>query len=188
VPSLVILTIAMGHPRMDIVDAIVAMLLNATVAGARVYDHRVDPIKALPAISVEAWTEVSDAEKTSPRILKRDLEVDVIGFVEHTEAVSGVRAANNLGAQVEALLDADPFLRNLAEDCVLTGTTVGVRPSDGSGSPLVCEIAMTFGVTFRTEPIARELADDLTTVKATHKPTGGVADTPPNVDQFTVET
>jgi hypothetical protein len=63
----VILTIAMAHPRTEIVDAAVAMLTNATAAGARVYDHRVDPIKDLPAISVVCVDRGVGRQNTSPR-------------------------------------------------------------------------------------------------------------------------
>lgn len=177
----------MAHPRTEIREAVVAMLSGATAAGLRVYDARLDPIKDLPAIVVFTWDEDSDAQSTSPPKLKREVDVDVVLLVAHTEAVSAVRAADNLALQVEAVFDANPFLQGKAEDSVLKSTVVGVRPSDGNGSPLVGEATMTYVVEYRTSPVASNLAD-LTTVKATHKITGGVADTPPAIDQFTVET
>jgi hypothetical protein len=176
------------HPRTQLVEAVVALLTNATTAGARVYDHRVDPIKDLPAIVVYAWDESSDQEGSSPPNLLRELDVDVVLYVEHTEAVSAPKAANRLALQVEAVFDANPFLQGLAENSYLKTTAIGVRPQDGGGSPLVGEATLTFGVLYRTKPIPPTLVDDLTTVKNTIQPIGGVADTPPDVDQFTVET
>src|SRR5438045_1847773 len=109
----------MAHPRTQICETAVAMLMNATAAGARVYDRRVDPIKELPAIVVYAWDEASDAQNTSPRLLEREVDLDVVLFVAHTEAVSAPVAADNLALQVEAVFDANPFLQGHAEDCVL---------------------------------------------------------------------
>src|SRR5678815_2496807 len=81
----------MAHPRKLVRDAVVAILKNATAAGARVYATRIEPIRKspLPAIAVYTLSEETEPtiSNTAPRELVRIVKVEVSGFVAHSDAI-----------------------------------------------------------------------------------------------------
>ncbi len=182
----------MAHPRKLIRHALVALLTNATAAGARVQGTRVEPHKKsqLPAISVYTLREPVDQDasaNTAPRELTRDVKVEITGWVAHSDALPVDDAMDDLAEQIEAVMDADPYLGGTAGESVLESTEMQVVEDDGRSDPLVGIVTLTYSVTYRTSPAAPANLDDFITVDATHKIAGGVADTVPAIDQFTVQ-
>jgi hypothetical protein len=189
----VILTIAMAHPRKLIRQAVVALLVDAdTAAGARVQGTRVEPHKKsqLPAISVYTLREPVDQDasvETAPRELTRNVKVEITGWVAHTDDVPVDDAMDDLAEEIEAAMDADPYLDSEAADSILEETVMQVVEDDGHSDPLIGVVTLTYSVTYRTSPAAPADLDDFLSVEATHAIVGGVEDTVPAEDQFTVQ-
>ncbi len=167
----------------------VAVLTNATAAGTRVYDTRVEPMKKapLPTISVYTTREPvrEGAENTAPRELTRDVQVEIIGWVMHTAAVNVAKAMDNLAEEIETAMDANRFLGGEASESVLEDTEMEILEESG-GDPLVGRITLTYSVTYQTSPAESVLVDFLR-AKATHAVVSAVPDTPPAIDEFTVQ-
>lgn len=183
---------AMAHPRKLIRKAVVALLVAAnTNAGARVTATRVEPHRKsqLPAISVYTLREPIDQDAssaTSPRELKRNVRLEVTGWVAHSDTISVDDAMDDLAEQIEAAMDADPYLGGTAGEFLLEETVMQVVEDDAASDPLVGVVNLTYVVTYHTMP-AEPVLDDFLTVGATHEIEGGVADTRPAVETFTVQ-
>ncbi len=183
----------MAHQRKLIRQAVVALLASAsTAAGARVQGTRVEPHKKsqLPAISVYTLREEIDEDAsagTAPRELLRVCKVEITGWVAHSDLVPVDDAMDNLAEQIETAMDVDPYLGTAAADSVLESTEMQVVEDDGRSDPLVGIVTLTYAVTYRTSPAAPAALDDFERVKATHDLVGGVVDTVPAIDEFTVE-
>lgn len=182
----------MAHQRKQIRDAVVARLANATGAGTRVSATRVDPHKRgeLPALSVYTPSEQVDPDGalTAPRELTRDLQLEIVGWVAHSDALPADDAMDALALEIEAALDSDsyPPLGGLAGDLILTGTTMDVLGEERS-DVLVGVLKLTYSVTYRTFVDTSVATDDLLRVGATTQVIGGVADTAPITDLVTVQ-
>lgn len=180
----------MAHQRKLVRQAVAALLTNATAAGARVQATRIDPIgnTKLPFIAVYTPREEVDPELSTgePRELTRQVQVEIAGFVAHTDAVPVDDAMDNLAEQIEAAMDADRHLSGEAAESVLESTETQVRAEDGRSDPLIGIVTLTYSVMYRTTPAIGTL-DDFLRVKATHALTGGVEDTVPAIDEFTVQ-
>lgn len=187
-----ILTAWMAHPRTELRQAVIALLVNAnTAAGARVEDTRVDPIgnAKLPLITVYTLSEpvdVAASAQAAPRELKRDVQIEIAGFVAHSDAVPVATAMDNLAAQIEAAMDADPYLSGKAGDSMLEDTELEVRAENGRSDPLIGIVTLTYSATYRTQPGAVTATDDLLRVKATHKIVDAVDENAAN-DEFVVQ-
>jgi hypothetical protein len=178
----------MAHQRTLIREGFVAMLIAAnTAAGARVYDTRVDPLKDIPAISVYTLSDPVDEDASSSTEEAHELELEVACWVAHTEAVPVATAMDNIAGQVEAAVIADPGIGGAAANTRLLGTEMEISEESGRSTPLVGKIVLTFAVEYRSSLVAPDPVDDFRTVVATQKVQGGVDDTPPVVDQFTVQ-
>ncbi len=166
----------MSHRR-DLIGEKVRDLLVAasTAAGTRVQLNRFTTLRntQLPAIAVYALSESVDPESatTAPRELTRRLELAIDGVVAaETEPDSRM---NDLAAQIEAAMHADPYLDGVAFDSILVDSILDVQTV---GDRLVGHLAMSYEVTYHTlapEPPADEDLDDFQTAGVTHK-TGGV--------------
>jgi len=181
----------MAHGRKLIRHAVVTRLTNATAAGNRVSATRMDPHRKsdLPAISVYTLREPTDpgSSSTAPRELTRDVKVEIAGWVVHSDALPLDDAMDDLAEQIEMAMDADPFLGGAAGDSFLESTEMQVREPDGASDPLIGIITLTYSVTYRTIPSAPANLDDFLTVVQSTPIVGGVADTVPASDQFTVQ-
>jgi hypothetical protein len=182
----------MAHPRKLLRYEFVARLMGAsTLAGARVSATRVDGLRKgqIPAISVYTLRESNDVDlaKTAyPRELTRTIDVEVTAWVPHTDALSADDAMDDIAEQIEAVIDADPYLGGLAGDCILKDTTMQIVEDNGGSDPLVGIVTLTYSVTYRTSPEAPGDLDEFITANALHQIRSGVADTAPSVDLFTV--
>jgi hypothetical protein len=175
----VILTTGMAHPRKLIRQAVVTRLTNATAAGTRVTATRFDPHKKsqLPAISVYSLAEPVDLDasaNTAPREIARDLKIEIAAWVPHTEAVPVDDAMDDLAEQIEAAMDADPYLGGAAADSILEATEMEIVEDDARTSPVVGIITLTYSVTYRTSPAAPANLDDFLSVDAKHRIVGAV--------------
>lgn len=143
----------MTHPRKIIRDAAVTLLTGATSAGTRVTPTRVEPHKKtdLPAISVYTLSEatVDDNDGAAPRELTRVVNLEITGWVAHVATLPADDAMDALAAQIEAAMDADPYLGGAAGDSILQGTELTIIDD---GDPLVGVVTLTYAVTFRTTP------------------------------------
>lgn len=167
----------MAHPRKVIRHAVVDLLTAAsTAAGARVFATRVEPIKrtALPTISVYTLGEPvrPGADQTAPRELTRDVKVEIAGWVAHSDSLSVDDAMDDLAEQIEAAMDADPYLGGAAGDSVLESTEIEVRDD---GERLIGIVALTYSVTYRTSPEAPADLDDFLRAGVTHQIVGAEA-------------
>lgn len=181
----------MAHPRTLVREAGIAALTNATAAGARVSDTRVEPHKKgeLPAISVYTLREPVRQEggDTAPRELTRDVKMEIVGWVAHSAALPVARAMDDLALDIETVMDANRYLSGAAADSVLEDTEMQVIEDQG-GDPLVGIVTLTYSVTYRTSPGVGAL-DDFLRAKATHQLADGIpGDTVPASDgPFTVQ-
>lgn len=168
----------MAHQRKLIRQAVVQLLANAaTAAGSRVMGTRVDAHKRseLPAISVYTLSEASEPNATAPREITRDVQIEIAGWVAHSEATPADDAMDDLAEEIEAAMDGDRFLGALAADSLLVSTEMQIRAEEGKSSPLVGLVTLTYSVTYRTAPAAPALPDDFLAVKATHQIVGAAA-------------
>jgi hypothetical protein len=178
----------MAHQRKLIRDNRVAALKNATAAGMRVFPTRLDPLKPteLPAISVYTLSEETDeaSADTAPREIKRTLELEVRLWVAHSDGVHLDDAVDALAEQVEAVMDADRYFGGTVSDSYLKKVEMEV---DEDTDPLIGVARMFYAATYRTSPAAPGGLDDFKTVDAKYQLVGGVADTVPAEDTFTVQ-
>lgn len=177
----------MAHQRQVIRDAVVARLLSHTAAGTRVFveDRRSVRTGELPAIVVFSTKEISDHEGTAARELKRDMDLVIEAYAAETAGTKAADARDNLALEIETVMHADPYLGGVAGDSFLSETELQV---DEVGDRLIAAAALTYAITYHTlAPEAPTDLDDFERVQATHKIKGGVGDTVPAVDQFTVE-
>lgn len=156
----------MAHPRKLIRQAVVALLTGATSAGARVQGTRVEPYRAsqLPSISVYTLNDPTDTSVTTDRERTHVLELEIAGFVAHTDAISVDDAMDDLAEEIEAAMLANPYLVidgvRLAGEVQLVGTIMEVREDDARSSPLVGVIVLTYEVTYRVDLVAAAPVDD----------------------------
>lgn len=182
----------MAHPRKLIRHAIVAQLIAAnTAAGARVTGTRVEPHKrgGLPAISVYTLREPVDAAAsadTAPREITRDVKVEIVGWVAHSDALPVDDAMDDLAEQIEAAMDVDPNLTGTAADSLLEETVMQVLEDNGGSDPMVGVVTLTYSVTYRTSPDAPADLDDFLSVDAKHRIVGAVEENQAR-DQFVVQ-
>lgn len=176
----------MAHQRTLIRYAYIAALTGATAAGARVYNTRVDPHRkgALPALSVYTLGEESADTSSTPRELARAVRVEIAGWASGTDSGEVADALDVIAAQVEAVIDADPYLGGAASDSVLESTTIEIREDDGRSSPLIGIVTLTYSVSYYTSPAAPSL-DDFIRAGAVHKFVGSTEDGAPR-DSFVV--
>lgn len=178
------------HPRKLIRQAVVALLTNATSAGARVQGTRVEPHKKLPALSVYTLSESVERDasaNTAPRELTRDVKIEITGWVAHSDVLPVDDAMDELAEQIEAAMDVDPYLAGAAGDSVLEETVMQVVEDDGRSDPMIGVITLTYSVTYYTSPAAPADLNDLLRVGVTHDLVGGVIDTVPASDLVTVQ-
>ncbi|HET9063672.1 MAG TPA: hypothetical protein VFO62_10325 [Candidatus Binatia bacterium] len=180
----------MAHPRKLIRHAVVALLTNATAAGARVKDTRVEPHRkgALPAIAVYTLREPvnQDVSGGAPLELTRDVKVEIAGFVGVRDPDTVADELDDLAEQIEAAMDNDRYLGGLAADSILESTEMQVREEDGASDPLIGIITLTYSVTYQTSPAVPDDLEDFLRVGAEHRIVGAVAANAAN-DAFTVQ-
>lgn len=185
-----ILTAVMAHPRKLIRQAVVALLVAAnTAAGPRVKGTRVEPHKKgqLPAIAVYTLTDPVDEDASSQTEEAHVVELEIAGWVAHTDAIPADDAMDDLAEQIENAMKADPYLGGKASEVTLVGTVMEVVAPNGQSDPLVGIVVLTYSVAYWADKTATAVLDDFRTVDATHQIAGGVADTVPAEDTFTVQ-
>lgn len=147
-----------AHPRKLIRHYIVAQLIAAnTAAGARVVPTRIDRNRKqqLPAISVFTLREPVDTDKTddtAPVRIYRDVKVEIVAWVGHSEDYTLDDRMDDIAEQIEAMMANDRYLggreNGLAERALLENTEMALPP-DGA-DPHVGIIALTYSVKYQT--------------------------------------
>jgi hypothetical protein len=181
----------MAHPRKLIRHAVRDLLIAAnTAAGSRVTGTRVDQHKKgqLPALSVYTLTDPVDEDNSTEVEELHELELEIAGWVAHTDTVPADDAMDDLAEQVEAAMNADPFIGGKAAEVKLTGTVMEVVEVDGRSDPVVGIIVLSYTVKYRTD-IAESAAslEDFIRVDAKHRIVGAVEANQAE-DAFTVQT
>lgn len=187
----VILTAGMAHPRKLIRAAVVALLIGAgTAAGARVKPTRVEPHKKgqLPAIGVYTLTDPVDEDRSTETEDAHELELEVVGWVAHTDALSADDAMDDIAEQIENAMKSDPFLGDKASEVRFRGTVMEVVEDDGRSDPLIGVVVLKYDVKYWASRVASDPTDDFRTVTADQNVVGGLTDdTVPVSDQFIVQ-
>ena len=151
------------HQRQVIRAAVLAILLNATTAGARVYATRVLPYQMteLPVIAIYTLQDdVADSSRsTAPRELTRSLSLNIEAWVAPGTNVDD--AMDDIALEIENLMHADPYLGDVCVDSLLTATTTeSVEDVDRELGIVI----LTYDVTYRTDaPEAPVGMDDFNT-------------------------
>lgn len=139
------------HYRQQIRDAVAAVLLNETVAGANVFTSRSRPVLEILQRR-EAVLSVYTADEQSTRdgtgyLLDRQLTVTVEGMMGGGDDLDD--SLDDLAAEVEALLEVDPSLGNLlSEDLVLDSTATEIS---ARGNMQVGAFRLDFSCAYQTQ-------------------------------------
>lgn len=180
----------MAHPRKLIRVAVVALLVAArTAAGSRVNPTRVEPHKKsqLPAIGVYTLSDSVDEANSTATEAKHELELEVVAWVGHTDSAPADDAMDDIAEQIENAMRSDPFLGGkAAHEVTFKGTAMEIVEDDGRSDPTVGIVVLTYSVKYFSTIVADAPTDIFRTAKVTDKLTGGVPDTAPSIDQYTV--
>lgn len=182
----------MAHPRKLIRQAVVALLAGAsTAAGSRVLGTRVDPHKKtlLPAIGVYTLNDSVDDDTSTQTEEAHELELEIAGWVLHTDAVSADDAMDDLAEQIENAMKADPYLGGKASMVRFAGTVMELAEENGRGAPLVGIVVLTYIVTYRSDTaVVPVVLDDFLSVTQSTQIVGGIPDdNVPANDEFIVQ-
>lgn len=173
----------MAHPRKLVRHAIVARLLGVTIAGVRVQPTRIEPHRKtqLPAIGVYTLRETIDVTAsalTAPRLLSRNLHVEVAAWVTHSLTAPADDALDDIAEQIEAALGADRYLggrvAGLVKDTILESTEIRIVAGEGN-DPEVGIITLTYAVSYNTDDASMSPDDFLRAHTTTKLPTAEVA-------------
>lgn len=165
----------MAHPRKLIRHAVVALLIDAaTAAGARVKPTRVEPNKKseLPALGVYTLNDPVNEDESTELEQLHELELEVVGWVAHTDAVPADDAMDDIAEEIEAAMIGDRYLSGAAGEVRLVGTTMEVVEDNGRSSPIVGVVVLTFAVTYRASLAQAAPTDDFLSVDAKHRVNG----------------
>lgn len=185
---------AMAHPRKQIRQAVVALLIAAnTNAAGRVKGTRVEPHKnsQLPAISVYTLTDPVDEDLSTNTTEVHPVELEIALWVAHKDSAPADDAMDDLAEQVEAAMRAtvssNSMLGGKATAIVFKGTAMEVAEDDGRSDPEIGIAVMKYVVVYRASLAAADATDDFLRADAKHPLVGGIAgDTPVAEDLFNV--
>lgn len=183
-----------AHQRKIVRKAVASRIAFAnTSAGTRVTATRVEPHRnvKLPAISVYTLSESVDPSVSSTREIVRQLRLEVVGWVTHSETVPADDAMDDLAEQIEAAMELDPYFTVNGEASVemsrLVDTSMQMLEDDGRSDPMVGIVTLTYEMTYRTSRAEPTGLDDFLFVGTTTDLVGGVATTAPASDLITVQ-
>jgi len=145
------------HQRKVIRKAVIQALTGVTRAADRVSSARVDDYQKseLPAISVFMSGELVDSDsRTSTLELTRELTVDIVGAVAVNATAQLDDVLDDFAAEIEAVLDSDPFIGGTAADSVIASTEQTIKLD---GRTPIAFVALAYTVTYRSTPIPLEL-------------------------------
>jgi len=110
------------HPRKQIRDKIVTLLIGKTDAAANVFPSRVRPIEeeSLPTLQVYANSESVSIWQEAPREYERKLSLSIQITAKANDSLEDT--LDHIAEQVEDLLRQDHTLGELCRDVILTGT------------------------------------------------------------------
>lgn len=147
----------MAHQRKLIRQAVTALLIGATAAGARVFPSRVLPLRTpeLPTIAVYTADESVEegSRQSAPRELERLVSVVVEAWVAPADDVDD--AMDDIAEQIEVALHADPYWGGVVGDSILTGSETEVV---GQGDRRMGLVILTYAAIYHT--LAPEPPDD----------------------------
>jgi hypothetical protein len=190
------------HPRAVIRAKVVELLSTAvdsvypTAAEERVYPTRTLPYKkggTLPVVSVYALSEdvTPDSVTTAPRELTRELSLVIEAWVKASVSggvptINADSAMDTIAAEIEAVMEADPFLDDTAAQSILSSTETDLVEV---GDTMMGLLIMTYAVTYRTRATddAPPDLDDFLTVGSTTNLSGTQDTDDVSESDFTVQ-
>ncbi len=141
----------MTHPRKEIRDKIVSLLVGKTDASSNIFPSRVHPVEeqTLPSIQVYANSEGSEIWQEAPREYERKLSLSIQITAKADDALEDV--LDQIAIQVEDVLRQDHTLGELCRDVILTGTELTLNQN---GDNLIGSCNVTYDVLYYTLAVA----------------------------------
>src|SRR5262249_8060575 len=136
-----------AHPRKQIRDKVVSLLIGKTDASSNVFPSRVRPIEEpiLPTIQVYANSETSEIWQEAPREYERKLSLSVQITAKADDSLEDV--LDQIALQVEDALRQDHTLGESCRDVVLTGTELTLNQN---GNTLIGSCVITYDILYYT--------------------------------------
>lgn len=145
------------HPRKQIRDKIVSLLIGKTDAGNNIFPSRVRPIEeqTLPTIQVYANSESSEIWQEAPREYERKLSLSVQITAKADDSLED--SLDAIAIQVENVLRQDHTLGELCRDVILAGTELTIHEN---GDTLIGSCNITYDILYYTLAVADRIPEN----------------------------
>ena len=145
------------HPRKQIRDKVVSLLIGKTDAGNKIFPSRGRPVEeqAFPAIQVYANAESSEIWQEAPREYERKLSLAIQITAKADDSLEDV--LDQLALQVEDVLRQDHTLGELCRDVILTGTELTLNQN---GDTLIGSCNITYEIPYYTLAVADRIPEN----------------------------
>jgi len=137
----------MPHIATVIRDNVVALVTGLPSTGASVFAGRVHALERsdLPCVAVDVGAESAEyVTQGYPRSISATLAIEVTAIVSLAGDFDA--ALNQIQAEVQAAMAADPTLTNIATNTVYDGRE---RITDGQGEKPVAALVLQYSVSYR---------------------------------------
>lgn len=157
------------HPRKQIRDKVVSLLIGKTDAGNNIFPLRVRPIEeqTLPTVQVYANSESSEIWQEAPREYERKLSLAIQITAKADDNLEDV--LDTIAEQVENVLRQDHSLGELCRDVILSGTELTLNQN---GDTLIGSCNITYDLLYYTLAVADRIPEngynDLNTMDIKH--------------------
>ncbi|MBI4212049.1 MAG: hypothetical protein HY540_05365 [Deltaproteobacteria bacterium] len=145
------------HPRKQIRDKVVSLLIGKTDAANNIFPSRVRPIEEqmLPTVQVYANSESTEIWQEAPREYERKLSLSVQITAKADDSLEDVLDA--IAIQVEDVLRQDHTLGELCRDVILSGTELTLNQN---GDTLIGSCNITYDVLYYTQAVADRIPEN----------------------------
>jgi hypothetical protein len=139
------------HARTIIRKSVASLLKNSKVflktIGERIYESKVYPIDAVPAIVVYTPNEqVIDYTISFPRTQTRQLILAIEIYAKENTSIDQI--SDSLSLEVEEILSTDPTLGSLVKDLALNSSETILS---GDGDKPIAVTTLTYHLTYRVK-------------------------------------
>lgn len=145
------------HPRKQIRDKVVSLLIGKTDAANNIFPSRVRPIEeqTLPTVQVYANSESTEIWQEAPREYERKLSLSVQITAKADDSLEDVLDA--IAIQVEDVLRQDHTLGELCRDVILSGTELTLNQN---GDTLIGSCNITYDILYYTRAVADRIPEN----------------------------
>lgn len=145
------------HPRKQIRDKVVSLLIGKTDAGNNIFSSRVRPIEEeiLPTVQVYANSEQVEIWQEAPREYERKLSLSVQITAKADESLED--ALDAIAEQVETVLRQDHTLGELCRDVILTGSELTLSEN---GDTLIGSCNLSYDILYYTLAVADRISEN----------------------------